>query len=368
MIQNNRIKGENIMKKYFSFILVVLLIVISVGCKKEDSTTTNQEAVGENAQAEVVEQPETDGLIIGFSNSFNGNTYRQTMESEFKKLAQEMIMSGVIEDYKILESNNNIATQVTQIESLILDGVDAIILDPGSASGLNGAIERAWDAGIPVIIINDGPVTTDKCYEINFDTALLAKTAIQYLVDRLDGKGNIINIRGMAGVPFDEDFNNALQEVLAENPEMKIVGEVYGEWTSSVAQQQIASILPSIDHVDGVIGQGGDGYGAVQAFESSDKELPIIIGGNRGNFLSWWAEKKLESGYETFSWASNPWNGAAALYVAVDILNGEDVPRVMVMSGLNITQDMIEDYDNLPADYVAVGAYDHQWIIDNLYK
>lgn len=359
------------LKRILTFLLVLAVILAMTACGKTNnstpssvkSTPSGSEKTSANEAASTKK-----GYVIGFSNSYNGNTYRQTMEKLFKKLADKMVADGTLASYKILESNNNVATQVSQIESLILDGVDAIIIDPGSASGLNGAIEKANAAGIPVIIVNDGPVTTDKCYQINWDIASMASNAAKYMVDALGGKGNILVIRGLAGVPFDEEFNKALMDVLKKSPGIKVVGEVYGEWTESVAQKQVASILPSLPEVDGVIGQGGDEYGALQAFIASGRKIPIIIGGNRGNFLKWWSEQKAKNGYKTFSWAANPWSAASALYVAVDILNGVKVPKVMIMPALNITQDMVDDFANLKPDDIAYKEYDHQWIVDTYYK
>lgn len=177
-----------------------------------------------------------EGYVIGFSNSYGGNTYRQTMEALFKKLADQMVADGTLKSYKMLQSNNNNATQIAQIESLILEGVDAIIIDPGSGSALNGAIEKADAAGIPGIIVNDGPVTTDKCYQINWDTGAMAKTAVDHLAEILGGKGDIIEIRGLAGVSFDEHFHNGVVEALKAYPDINVVASVYGEWTESVAQ------------------------------------------------------------------------------------------------------------------------------------
>jgi len=308
------------------------------------------------------------GLVIGFSNSYNGNTFRQSMEGLFKKLADQMVADGTLKSYKVLESNNNVATQVSQIESLILSGVNAIIIDPGSAAGLNGAIEKATAAGIPVVIVNDGPVTTDKCYQVNEDTSSMASNAAAYMVKALNGKGNVIEIRGMAGVPFDETFHKALVGALAKAPGIKVVGEVFGEWTESVSQKQITSILPGIDKVDGIIGQGGDEYGALQAFKAAGRPLPIIIGGNRGNFLTWWSAEKAKSGYKTFSWAANPWSAASGLYVAVDAVNGVKIPKVMIMPALEITQDMVDNFANLAPGEVASKAYDHAWIEKTYYK
>ncbi|MBI9104447.1 MAG: substrate-binding domain-containing protein [Spirochaetales bacterium] len=314
---------------------------------------------------------ESDGYVIGFSNSFNGNTYRQAEEAEFIALADQMVADGILKEYTILESNQNTATQVSQIESLILDGVDAIIVDPGSASGLNGAIESAVDAGIPVVVVNGGPVTTDAPYQINFPYQKIINVPAQFVADKLGGEGNVIIIRGIAGVPADQMFYNGMVEIFDKYPGINIVGEVYGEWTGSVAQQQVASILPSCPEVDAVIGEGGDAYGAMQAFEAAGRDIPLIIGGNRGNFLTWWAEEARTNGYETMSWCTNAWTAAVGLYVAVDILDGVDVPKDMdfagTMGGAYIYQDTIQEYTDLAADDVAFIVGDHQWIKDNLY-
>ncbi len=308
------------------------------------------------------------GFVIGFSNSYGGNTYRQTMEALFKKLADKMVADGTLKSYKMLQSNNNVATQVSQIESLVLEGVDAIIIDPGSASGLNGAIDKAVGAGIPVIIVNDGPVTSDKCYQILWDTDAMAANAVNHLAELLGKKGTIIEIRGLAGVPYDDAFHASAVKALSAYPNIKVVGSVYGEWTESVAQQQVTSILPGIKQIDGVLGQGGDEYGALQAFQAAGRKIPVIIGGNRGNFLKWWSEQKAKNGYKSFSWAANPWSAGSSLYVAVDILRGVNVPKTMTMPALDITQDMVDNFANLKADEVAAKEYNHDWIVSTYYK
>lgn len=309
-----------------------------------------------------------EGYVIGFSNSFAGNTYRQTMESLFKKLADQMVADGTLASYKMLLSNNDIATQVAQIESLIQEGVDAIIIDPGSGTELNDAIEKADAAGIPVIIVNDGPVTTDKCYQINWDTEMMSQTAVDNMAELLGEKGDIIEIRGIEGVSYDESFHNGVLAALEFYPDIKIVASVYGEWTESVAKERVAAILPNLPHIDAVFGQGGDEYGALQAFIEADREIPLIIGGNRGNFLTWWSEEKAKNGYKSFSWAANPWSAASGLYVAIDVLNGVSVPKEMIMPPLNITQDMVDDFANLKPDEVAAKEYDHDWIVKTYYQ
>ena len=116
---------------------------------------------------------------------------------------------------------------------------------------------------------------------------------------------------------------------LKDYPDVKVVSEIYTDWTGSKAQSELNSVLPTLDKVDGLVTQGGDAYAAVQAFISAGyTELPVIAGDNRGSFLKWWMNEAPE-GYETISGACNPWDGAIAMYIAVDILNGEKVENNM---------------------------------------
>ena len=344
--------------KFLAIISGIFLLFSVMSCSKKNETK----------QAKATENGTKKGYVIGFSNNFNGNTWRHDMEELFKKQADQMIADGVLASYKILEANKSTPTQISQIQSLILDGVDGIIIDPASSTALNGVIEKATEAGIPVLVIDNGPVTSDKCYQLNWDIANgWARPATNYLVDRLNGKGNIIEIRGLPGTSLDDVFHKAVQEVITANPGMKIVGEVYGEWTATVAQKQVASIISGIDHVDGVVGQGGDAYGAVQAFKAAGKDIPIVVGGNRGNFLNWWLAEKNKNGYETFSVCSNPGCAAAALYIITDILDGVSVPKDMIMPTLEVTQDTIDSFKGIAEDDVASTVYDHEWVKKNCY-
>ena len=83
------------------------------------------------------------GYKIGLTNSFNGNSYRQQMEAYAQEAADELKESGEISEFTIVEANNNASKQVQQIENFILEGMDAIIIDPISATALTGAIQEA---------------------------------------------------------------------------------------------------------------------------------------------------------------------------------------------------------------------------------
>ena len=321
------------------------------------------------ADAAVEDKGEGKGYVIGFSNSYNGNTYRQAMEGYLKEAAEELQKTGEVSEVIFAESNQNNSTQVQQIENFILQGVDAIIIDPGSATALNGAIQEASDAGIPCIIINDGPVSSEAelCYQINFDTIAQMGYLTEYVCEAIGGKGNIIELRGTAGSEFDNIAHEGVLKVLEKYPDIKVVAEIYTDWTGSKAQSELASVLPTLDKVDGVVTQGGDSYAAVQAFQSAGLDLPIMGGDNRGYFLKWWANEAPE-GYDTVSVSSNPWDGATGLYVAVDILDGKDVPKEMIHPFGIVTKDEVKDYADVADEAICCPTFDRDWVRENLYK
>ena len=87
--------------------------------------------------------------------------------------------------------------------------------------------------------------------------------------------------------------------------------------------------------------------------------MPVIAGDNRGSFLNWWAEQE---GYETLSGACNPWDGAIAMYIAVDIANGEQVANEMNCPFGYVTAENLADYKGMADDDVATTTYDWETI------
>lgn len=304
------------------------------------------------------------GYKIGFTDNYNGNSYHQSMEQYMTEAAEKLKEEGYISELTIVEANQDAATQISQIEDFIMQGYDLIVVDPCSTSSLNNAVQEACDAGIPVLVINDGPIDLENeyLYQLNFDFVDLAETLTRNVCEKIGGKGNIIELRGTAGTTCDTDMHQGVLNALKDYPDVKVVAEIYTDWTGSKAQSELNSVLPTLDQVDGLVTQGGDAYAAVQAFVSAGyKELPVIAGDNRGSFLKWWATEAPE-GYETISGACNPWDGAIAMYLAADILSGKDVANVMNCPFGYVEADKISEYASMADDEVAATTYDWKTI------
>ena len=85
-------------------------------------------------------------------------------------------------------------------------------------------------------------------------------------------------------------------------------------------------------------------YGAAQAFAAAERPTPLIIMGNRQDELVWWKEQKDKNGYTTMSISSAPGVGTLAFWVAQQILDGQDVPKDIIVPLLSISQDELESF------------------------
>lgn len=314
--------------------------------------------------ADGVATGDTSAMKIGLSNSYAGSSFRQVMNASWEEAGQKAKDDGVIAGFGLISANNNVTEQAGQIQNMILDGYNAIAILAGSDTALNGVVKDACDAGI-VVVVFAGSVTEPCAYTVNYNWASMGKQEIDYMAKALGGKGNLLEIRGIAGDSADQDISDGLHTALEAYPDMKIIGTVYGQWTATVAQKEVATILPSLEEIHGVIDQGGDGYGAAVAFEATDRDVPVIIMGNRQDELAWWAEQRDKNGYETMSLSAAPSVSQVAFWVAQQILAGKEVPSYVEVPLLVINEPDLDTYlASTPEGGVANPTYNVEQVVE----
>jgi ribose transport system substrate-binding protein len=280
---------------------------------------------------------------IALSNNYAGNSWRQAMLTSWEKVTGEAVKAGVVAAADAFTTAENQATeQAAQIQNMILQGYDAIVINAASPTALNGAVKEACDAGVTVVSF-DGIVTEPCAWRIAVDFKEMGRSQVEYLAGKLPDGGNLLEIRGLAGVFVDDEISAGIHAGVEEYPKFKIAGSVHGDWAQDVAQKAVAGILPSLPEIVGVVTQGGDGYGAAQAIAATDREMPIIVMGNREDELKWWKEQKEANSYETMSVSIAPGVSTLAFWVAQQILDGKDVSKDLVVPFLRIDQDNLED-------------------------
>jgi ribose transport system substrate-binding protein len=277
---------------------------------------------------------------IALTDGFSSNSWEQSAWNAWTAVATQAVKDGVIADQKIITGNDDPAQQITQLQNLVLEGYNAIAIDAASPTALNGGIKDACDAGI-VVVVYDSLATEPCAIKLNVDYHDYGVQETNYMAKTLGGKGNILEIRGVAGSQVDIDISAGINDTLKKYPDMKKVGTVYGNWDGTITQKQIATILPTLPQVDGVLDQGGDGYGAYQAFKAAGRPIPIIIMGNRQDELALWKQMKA-TGYKTYSVSSAPGMSTIAFWVAQQALAGKKVPNTVNVPLLAIQEDTLD--------------------------
>ncbi len=315
--------------------------------------------VGATAQAAEASTAK-DGIAL--SNSYAGNSWRQQMLRMWNLAGQQAVKSGVIAKTKVVNADNSAPQQASQISDLTLEGWQAIVIDAASPTALNGVIQQACNAHI-VVVVFDSLATAPCAYKVAYNYVDMGDMEAKFVADRLHGKGDVLEVRGIAGTSVDDDIHKGIVRTFAKYPGIKLVGSVHGNWTQSIAQKEVAGLLPSLPAINAVVTQGGDGYGTYEAFKAAGRPTPLIIMGNRQDELALWKQLTAQSGgYDTFSVSSAPGVSSIAFWVAQQILAGAKVPKTVEVPLLVITaKDLDAWLKAVPQGGVATPLYDQQW-------
>jgi ribose transport system substrate-binding protein len=343
-------------------ITISLLAACSTGGPTSPGTTPGTTAPGQTDAA-----PTTDSIgTIALSNSFIGNSWRKTMVADLELSKQQALDMGVIDDLKIVNANSDASEQISQIQALILEKPTVLLLDAASPTALNGVVQKACDAGI-IVVSYDATVTADCAYRLSPDWVDAGYIMGKWMAEHLGGTGNVVLVRGVAGTDVDAGQYEGWLKALAEYPDIKVVGEVYGDWDDATAQSAIGGIMGTLPtDIAGVIANGG-GYGIAQAFEAAGRATPTIMIGGRGTELDWWRKQRDANGYETAGWSNGPSIGQAAFWVGVNLAQGVAFPKDIPWPLLEINQDNLDSYaDATELDSVAQQLWTNDMVLEQM--
>ncbi|MDY8109395.1 substrate-binding domain-containing protein [Fulvimarina sp. 2208YS6-2-32] len=276
-------------------------------------------AQGDNPVVEAGTFESECGWTIGMSAfGVNANTWTVQVASESEAEAER---HECIDKFILLDANLNQNKQVADIEDLIAQGVDAIIVQPVTSTSANASMEKAVDAGIPVVL-HTGRVETDAyTTEIQGGAEHFGKVMGDWLVENVGNDGRIWVLRGLAGHPEDTNRYHGLQQAL-EGTNVEIVAEEYGDWQYDRGKSVCETLYLNNPDVDGIWSSGADMTRAcVDVFKQFGAEIPPISGeGNNGFFGQWIAD-----GFQSISSEYGPNQGAAGVRAAVALLEGEEL-------------------------------------------
>jgi ribose transport system substrate-binding protein len=288
-------------------LLVGVLAVVAAGCGGDDSSSSS--SAGGNGGKKMYK--------IGVSNTLVGNGWREEMICSVKAQA---LASGQVSDVLVHNVNGDASAQIQGIRNLISSGANAIIINPADRTALDPVIKEAAARKIVVVAV-DQAVDAPEAYVATNDQVAYGKLGAQYLVDALGGKGNIVEMRGISGVPADDDRHAGFSEVMKANPDMKVVKQTFTDWSFGPAGKQANDILNSNLKVDGIWTSGID-YVVVDALKKAGQDKVPVIGADNNKFL-----EQLQDGAPGAAVTNPAAIGGVGTAIALDALNGKNPPK-----------------------------------------
>lgn len=251
--------------------------------------------------------------------------WRAQMNKEI--LREALFYPGVnVEVYQAHDDNTH---QIKDIESLIERKVDLLIVAPNEAEAITPVIEKAYDAGIPVILVDRKINSKKYTAYVGADNYEIGRKAGEYIADRLGGKGRIIEITGLRGSTPAVERHRGMMEALKAAPGVQVVASAEAGWFRQKAGEVMDTLLDAHPQVNLVFAQND--RMAIGAYEKARQKnragqiafvgVDAVAGGVESV-----AEGKLDA---TFIY---PTGGDKVIQVAMAILRGEPYQRENILS------------------------------------
>ncbi len=214
-------------------------------------------------------------FTIGMSQCNLGEPWRVQMNADIKAAAEKHPELTVV----FKDAQNDTLKQRSHVEEFVDAKVDALIISPKESVPLTEPVAKAFDAGIPVIVL-DRALQGDKftCF-IGADNVKISKALGEWLKTKLGGKGTVVELKGLQTSVPGVDRNKGFRDGIAGS-EIKVGFEADMKWLEPDARKEMESALTRLPKIDAVYGHNDPGaHGAYLAAKAAGREKEMIFVG-----------------------------------------------------------------------------------------
>lgn len=237
------------MKKVIALILVLAMMFTFAACSESEDETKSDEPVVYFCISHM-----TNAWAIGASDSMKAEATAQGAK------------------LTVLEANQDINTQVSQIEMAVTNGADVIIIEPVSAEGVIAAVKAAEAAGVHCVIYNQNisDPGVASCF-VGVSNENMGYMEMKSACEAIGGTGNIALLLGPLGSEGQIGRSAGYERALKEYPDVKVVFEEDAQWTTDDALRLVENWISTGTKIDAVVSQNDNmALGAVKAFEDAN--------------------------------------------------------------------------------------------------
>lgn len=266
-------------------------------------------------------------LTVALADGFGGNSWRKITRAIFE---EEAAKCDNITKVIYTDAQGDTQKAISDINSLVAQGVDVIVTFVDGGEALLPTIKKATEAGVKVVPFIGSPGGTPGTDYVDFvseDINTYGKNLAQWTIDTMGGKGNLVMLGGIAGNSYSQAVFDGVMEAVEANPEITLLNEdgpVATDWEPGKTQQVVAGLITKYGDINGIVADyGGGSVGGIRAFEAAGKPFPVWSANDSNEFACLWYEyKDAQPTYQIATESSRNWVVAVALHKGLAAANG----------------------------------------------
>ena len=322
--------------KLVSLVAVLMLLAVALSaCVAPAASPAAEAPAAEAPAADAAGEP----IKIGVSMLFDDlwlTTLRDAMQAYAD--AQE----GV--ELVMVDSKEDVATQLSQVENFVAQQMDAIILIAANTDATDPMTKLATDAGIPLVYVNRKPANLPEgVVYVGSDSIVAGRLQMEWIAEQLGGKGNIVIMNGNLAQEAAQMRTAGVKEVAANFPDIKIIKEDTGNWSRDQGLALMENWLSTGDEINAVASNNDEmAIGAISAIDAAGKLGQIIVGGVDASPDALAEMDKERLNVTVFQNAAG--QGEGGVKAAIALARGETVEQITWIDYELVTPENYKDY------------------------
>ena len=146
-------------------------------------------------------------------------------------------------DIRVVSAADNDTVQRAQIDRFIDDGVDLLIVSPNQMNSISEAVDRAYDSGIPVILLDRKTGSGKYTAFIGADNVEIGRSIGEFVATRLGGRGTVVEIQGLDGSSPAVERHRGFTDVLGRYPDISIIASPSGNWLQESGCEAMDAVM-----------------------------------------------------------------------------------------------------------------------------
>ncbi|MDR3691988.1 MAG: substrate-binding domain-containing protein [Fimbriimonas sp.] len=317
--------------------MAAVAAVVLAGCGSDDKS-----AVTSSGSGGATEAKSPDSLpLVAFAQANSADPWRQQFDAETKEEVGKHTSEFRFEEQP---AEDDASKQIGVIETFLVKSPKVLLVSPVTVA-VQSAVEKAYDAKIPVILLDRGIPGDKYTVHVGGDNVDIGRQAGEYIAKRLNGKGTVLMIQGLGGVDAADDRRNGAMESFKKYPGIKVIMGDDCKFQRLPAQNFMETFLQKGQPFDAVYAHNDEmAIGAYQAYDhaaTKPKVKPIFVGidGCQKEVVQMIKDGKLDA---TFRY---PDPGPKGIEIAADILKGKmPTDKKVVLPTVLVTKETADQY------------------------